>query len=99
MATQQSQLKQPLGVSLEIIDGGRMPDYLGPGMLFIFNTPDTRDGETISYVAALACPRCGATGLITDEYLNGGVSMICDGDDCSAEYHIDGEKIIFRPPQ
>jgi len=51
------------------------------------------------FVAVMSCPRCGTMGLITRRQLTGGEDMICGGDVCSAEYHLEGENIRFRRPQ
>jgi hypothetical protein len=98
MATQ-SQLRRPLEVGLEILDGGRMPNPLKPGTVFILDSTKYADEQKNPYLAAFSCPRCGATGFLTSRELYCGDEMICGGDDCSAEYHIHGETLIFRPPQ
>lgn len=94
-----SQLESPLVEELNIIEG-HMPDYLLPGTVFLFSTEQAKSkGEDGFYIAALSCPRCESIGLLTPKQLYGGESMICQGKRCSAEYHIDGELIIFRRPQ
>jgi len=47
----------------------------------------------------MSCPRCGTLGLITRRQLCGGEAMICGGDECSAEYRLEGESICYRSTQ
>ena len=51
------------------------------------------------FVAVMSCPRCGTIGLITRRQARGVETLICGGDDCSAEYRLDGETIRFRKTQ
>jgi hypothetical protein len=95
------QLKQPLEVDLKIMDGGLMPKKLSPGTVFVLD--DTSDNSTFGpgkkYIAAFSCPRCTYVGFITGRELHNQATMICGGDDCSAEYHIEDDKLVFRKPQ
>ena len=50
------------------------------------------------YVAVLACPHCGALGLITKMQYVGMESMICGSDYCSSEYYLNDEGIEYRKP-
>jgi len=105
MATTQAQLKQPLEMSLRILYGGPMPDPLERGTVFIFGggvdgSPDNSEGKPQNpYIAKFACPICGDAGFLTSQHLYGRVSMICGGNTCSAEYHIDEDVLVFRRPQ
>jgi hypothetical protein len=46
----------------------------------------------------LACPSCGALGLITRAQFAGLESMICGANNCSAEYYLRDEDIEYRKP-
>ena len=97
MATQ-SQLEQPLVERLleETTEG--IPE-MDPGTIFLLENPGRLGEPENPLVAALSCPRCGFTALITHRQLNCGDMIICGSDTCSAEFHRDGENFIFRKPQ
>ncbi len=105
MATTQTQLKQPLEMDLRILYGGPMPDPFERGTVFVFDSDscnavgDPEGKQKKPNIAKFACPVCGDVGLITCQELYGAASMICGGETCSAEYHIDEDRVIFRRPQ
>lgn len=98
MATQ-SQLEQPLEEETPEQSEDFIPEGMDPGTVLVFEKPKSYNSSNNSYVAALSCPRCGCTGLITHGQLYGGERMICASDTCSAEYQIDGGNFIYRQPQ
>jgi len=95
----QSQLEQPLEEQmLEELEEW-VPGAMDPGTIFVLEGQRKIGDPRNPYVAAMACPRCGLIGLITQRQLYCGDRMICGSDTCSAEYRINGEKIEFRPTQ
>ncbi|MDE3199575.1 MAG: hypothetical protein KGN79_01540 [Acidobacteriota bacterium] len=76
-----------------------IPDKMDPGTIFVLENQTKLGQQSNPYVAVMSCPRCGTMGLITRLQLCAGEIMICGGDFCSAEYRLDGEKILYRPPQ
>lgn len=76
-----------------------IPDRMDPGTIFVLENQTKMGQDGNPYVAVMSCPRCGTMGLITRRQLTQGDMMICGGDACSAEYKVEGEAILFRPPQ
>jgi len=76
-----------------------IPDSMDPGTIFLLENQVKVNESEKPYVAVMSCPRCGAMGLITKRQLVGMDPMICGSDSCSAEYQLDGERILFRAPQ
>jgi hypothetical protein len=75
-----------------------IPEKMDPGTIFILERCVDENAKN-PFVAVMSCPKCGTIGLITRRQLWAGDLMICCGDACSAEYRLDGEKIIFRKMQ
>lgn len=75
-----------------------IPEQMEPGTLFVLENATPMGDERNPFVAVLACPRCGALGLITRAQFVGRESMICGGDSCSAEYYLRGDEIDYRKP-
>jgi hypothetical protein len=76
-----------------------IPDRMDPGTIFVLENQAKMGQEGNPYVAVMSCPRCGTMGLITRRQLCQSDLMICGGDNCSAEYKVEGEAIIYRRPQ
>ncbi len=76
-----------------------IPDRMDPGTVFLLQNETKLGHAQNPYVAVMSCPRCGTMGLITRRQLVDGEPMICGGGVCSAEYHLEGENILFRRPQ
>lgn len=76
-----------------------IPESMDPGTIFVLENQVKMGEAQNPYVAVMSCPRCGCMGLITRRQLVGIEPMICGGDNCSAEYQLDGERINFRKPQ
>jgi len=76
-----------------------IPERMDPGTIFVLENQSKMGQDGNPYVAVMSCPRCGTMGLITRRQLCTGDLMICGGDNCSAEYKVEGEAIIFRRPQ
>lgn len=76
-----------------------IPERMDPGTIFVLENQARMGQAQNPYVAVMSCPRCGTMGLITRRQIVGLEAMICAGDECSAEYRLDGEKICFRPAQ
>ena len=94
----ESQLEQPLVEKIldELCDG--IPT-LEPGGLFFLQGSGRLGDPQNPFVALFSCPKCGLNGLITQRQLWAREFMICGGEECSAEWKIDGEIFIIRPPQ
>ena len=78
--------------------GEWIPEQMEPGTLFLLENAGTPGEAANPYVAVLACPNCGALGLITKTQYVGLESMICGSDTCSAEYFLSDEGIDYRKP-
>ncbi len=76
-----------------------IPERMDPGTIFVLEHQTRLGNAQNPFVAVMSCPRCGTMGLITRRQLIGGETMICGGDNCSAEYQLRGEAICFRSPQ
>ena len=76
-----------------------IPERMDPGTVFVLENQDKLGLAQNPYVAVMACPRCGTLGLITRRQLYWGETMICGGDDCSAEYRLEGDNIRYRMAQ
>ncbi|MDR3405434.1 MAG: hypothetical protein P4L99_23265 [Chthoniobacter sp.] len=76
-----------------------IPDRMDPGTIFVLENQTKLGQAQNPYVAVMSCPRCGTMGLITRRQLIAGEPLICGDDGCSAEYMLDGERILFRPVQ
>jgi hypothetical protein len=75
-----------------------IPEQMEPGTLFVLDNPGQMGEAHNPFVAVLACPSCGALGLITKYQYCGLESMICGADGCSSEYFLRGEGIEYRKP-
>jgi hypothetical protein len=75
-----------------------IPEQMEPGTLFLLENVAGMGEARNPFVAVLACPCCGALGLITKHQYAGLESMICGGDNCSAEYYLFDESIHYRKP-
>jgi hypothetical protein len=82
---------------LELL-GEWIPEQMEPGTLFVLENTEAMGEANNPYVAVLACPHCGALGLITKWQYVGLESMICGSDDCSSEYYLRGDGIEYRKP-
>ncbi|HEX3940576.1 MAG TPA: hypothetical protein VHX11_03745 [Acidobacteriaceae bacterium] len=82
---------------LELL-GEWIPEQMVPGTLFVLENAGKIGEAANPYVAVLACPNCGALGLITKAQYLGLDSMICGSDHCSAEYFLNGDRIEYRKP-
>jgi hypothetical protein len=76
-----------------------IPESMDPGTIFVLENQATVQPGHSPYVAVMSCPRCGNIAPITRNQLIGGETMICGGSFCSAEFRLEDEKILFRPPQ
>jgi hypothetical protein len=76
-----------------------IPERMDPGTVFVLENQAPAEDAHNPYIAVMSCPRCGNMEPITRSQLLGGETMICGADNCSAEFRLDGEAILFRPPQ
>jgi len=75
-----------------------IPEQMEPGTLFLLENAGALGDAKDPYWAVLACPGCGALGLITRAQFVGLQSMICGSDNCSLEYFLHGDEIEYRKP-
>ena len=75
-----------------------IPEKMDPGTVFVLENQAKLGHAQNPYVAVMSCPRCGTMGLITKRQLILAETMICGGE-CSAEYRLEDEIILFRKPQ
>lgn len=73
-----------------------IPEQMEPGTLFMLEQAGDLGKVENPFWAVLACPACGALGLITRQQYAGLESMICGADDCSAEYFLESGQIRYR---
>lgn len=78
--------------------GEWIPEQMEPGTLFLLENTGAFGQGANPFVAVLACPACGALGLITKSQYAGLESMICGSDHCSSEYFFNEEKLEYRKP-
>ena len=76
-----------------------IPERMDPGTVFVLENQAKLGQAQEPFVAVMSCPRCGTMGLVTRRQLWGGEAMICGGENCSAEYRLEGESICFRKAQ
>ena len=76
-----------------------IPESMDPGTIFVLECQEPVGQSVNPIVAVMSCPRCGNMDPVTRRQLVGLDTMICGGDTCSAEFRLDGEAILFRPPQ
>ncbi len=74
-----------------------IPEQMQPGTIFMLEQAGELGKPENPYWAVLACPSCGAVGLITRQQWAGLEAMICGSPICSAEYLLQAGKIRFRP--
>ena len=73
---------------------------MAPGdILFLDNFAHLRESFSPHFVAVLACPRCGAPGLLTSVQYSGGAPIVCASKVCSGLFRIiDEAQILALPP-
>ena len=74
-----------------------IPEQMEPGTLFMLERAGELGKAEDPFWAVLACPSCGALGLITRQQCMGLQSMTCGSGECSAEYYLDSGEIRYRP--
>jgi len=74
-----------------------IPEQMQPGTLFMLEQAGTLGKPENPFWAVLACPACGAPGLITRYQFAGLEAMICGSEECSAEYFLEAGRIRYRP--
>jgi hypothetical protein len=75
-----------------------IPEQMEPGTMFVLEKAGELGKPDNPYWAVLACPSCGALGLITRQQCAGLEAMICGSDNCSSEYFLADGSIYFRQP-
>lgn len=80
---------------LDLIDVW-IPEQMQPGTIFMLEGMTDLGSAENPFLAVLACPACGALGLITRQQCAGLEALICGSEDCSAEYFLEGRAIRLR---
>lgn len=75
-----------------------IPEQMKPGTVFVLEQTNGLGKAENPYCAVLACPACGALGLITRQQCAGLEAMICGSETCSAEYFLFDGNICYRQP-
>ena len=75
-----------------------IPEQMEPGTMFLLDEKSELGRSENPYCAVLACPSCGALGLITRHQCMGLEPMICGSERCSAEYFLLDGHICYRKP-
>lgn len=75
-----------------------IPEQMEPGTMFLLERTEGIGRADNPYWAVLACPSCGALGLITRQQCVGLEAMICGSNTCSAEYFLIDGHICYRQP-
>ncbi len=75
-----------------------IPEQMEPGTMFLLEQAGGLGRAENPYWAVLACPSCGALGLITRQQCVGLEAMICGAEQCSAEYFLMNGHIYYRKP-
>ena len=75
-----------------------IPDQMQPGTLFILENAGQVGDQSDPYWAVLACPECGALGLITRKQVNGLLPIICGSNKCPAQFVLQDDQVIPRRP-
>jgi hypothetical protein len=92
---QQQHQEDNMSADLQFLDEW-IPEQMEPGTLFVLENAGTMGEANNPYWAVLACPSCGALGLITRHQYAGMESMICGSERCSAEYFLRDDGIEYR---
>ena len=93
-----SRSQQPL-FDLEMSSRASLTD-LAPGeIVFLDEFTHLRESFAPNFVAVLACPLCGAPGLITSAQYSGSAPIVCTSKVCSGLFRIvDESQIVSLPP-
>jgi hypothetical protein len=75
-----------------------IPEQAEPGTLFVLQNAGQMGDQDDPYWAVLACPECGALGLITRKQISGLIPVICGSQKCSAQFVIREERVIPKSP-
>lgn len=75
-----------------------IPEQMHPGSLFVLDPGMDTDNSEDPYWAVLACPSCGALGLITRSQMAGLSPIICGSNTCSAQFFLRGQQVEVRLP-
>ena len=75
-----------------------IPEQMGPGTLFVLENAGEVGEKEDPYWAVLACPECGALGLVTRRQINGVLPIICGSEKCSAHYVLKDDAVVAKKP-
>jgi len=75
-----------------------IPEQMGPGTLFVLENAGEVGEKDDPYWAVLACPECGALGLVTRRQINGVLPIICGSAKCSAHFVLKDDSVVAKRP-
>jgi len=75
-----------------------IPEQMGPGTLFVLENAGEVGEKDDPYWAVLACPECGALGLVTRRQINGVLPIICGSTRCSAHFVLKDDAVVAKRP-
>lgn len=75
-----------------------LPEQMEPGSIFVLENAGKVGDQDDPFWAVLACPECGTLGLITRKQMHGLLPVICGSDGCSAQFLIQDEQVVPKPP-
>jgi hypothetical protein len=72
---------------------------MAPGdVIFLDETESLKTAVESIFFAVLACPACGALGLITSAQYVGAAPVTCVSNQCSCRFRIDdGSRVVYLP--
>ncbi len=89
---------QPAPVSLEYIGAESLNTMLPGEILLLDRAACLRASIESVFHAVLACPACGALGLITSLQFHGALPVVCPSKLCSCRFRIeDKNRFIYLP--
>lgn len=87
-----------LPLNLHVADEDSLGKMLPGDILLLPASNSLRDTIDPVFFAALACPACGALGLITSRQYFGAVPVICVSKVCSCRFRIaDQSRLVYLP--
>lgn len=82
---------QPTNLHISTASRSRMT---AGDIVFLDDFSDLREAYAADFVAVLACPWCGAPGLVTFGQYSRGVPIVCTSKRCSGFFRVVGEAQI-----
>ncbi len=94
LSSMQGQGRQARVSVLPRVDGNWLKSMRPGDMVVLPNLRSLHSVRGLDFVAVLACPRCGTSGLITAAQCFGAISVTCASRFCSCRFRIDGQRSL-----